>query len=130
VAVPGGCGLERDRRLRRRAEFEQVLRRGRRLDGRFFVLMALANGSTVDRLGLTVSRKVGSAVIRNRARRLLRESFRRVQGSAAARYDLVALAKKEIVGRTQREIDGEFKERLRRLARLPEPRSVVPPAAG
>jgi ribonuclease P protein component len=100
------------------------------LDGRFFVLVALANGATVDRLGLTVSRKVGKAVSRNRARRLLRESFRRIEGSAAARYDLVALAKKEILGRTQREIDDEFKERLRRLARLPGPRSAAPPSSG
>jgi len=127
-AVARALGLTPQRRLRRRVEFERVLRRGRRLDGRYFVLLAMPNGGSDDRLGLTVSRKVGAAVKRNRARRLLRESFRRLVRPPGSGYDLVAIAKKEIVGRTQREIDGEFTDRIQRLARGTG--SGRPPAPG
>jgi len=128
--VARAVGLPPQRRLRSRSEFERVLRRGRRLDGRFFVLLAMPNGTPADRLGLTVSRKVGVAVKRNRARRLLRESFRRMARDAGPGYDVVAIAKKEIVGRTQREIDGEFTERFRRLARGTGSRRPPAPVAG
>ena len=104
-------------RLATRAEFDRVFKAGRRLDGRLFTLLAAANGREHDRLGLTVSRRIGGATVRNRARRLLRESFRRLAARAAGAFDLVILAKADIVGRTQAEVDREFRERIQRLQR-------------
>jgi ribonuclease P protein component len=103
------------RRLRRRVEFDRVFQKGRRLDGRLFVLLALPNGASEDRLGLTVSRRIGGAVVRNRARRLLREGFRRCGREGCPGLDLVLLAKGDLVGRTQGEVERELNERLRRL---------------
>ncbi|MBF0623050.1 MAG: ribonuclease P protein component [Magnetococcales bacterium] len=64
-------------RLLNSAAFKKVLRKGRRF-GRnpFFVLYWHAHGLPESRLGVTVSRKVGSAVIRNRVKRAIREFFR------------------------------------------------------
>lgn len=54
-----------------------MLKRGRRMSGRLLLVSILPGRGTRSRLGLVVSRKVGSAVIRNRLRRRLREIFRR-----------------------------------------------------
>jgi ribonuclease P protein component len=107
-----GCG----RRLRARSDFDRVFRKGSRLGGRLFVMIALANDQPEHRLGLAVSRKIGSAVTRNRSRRLLRESFRRLAPPKGAAFDLVVVARPDIVGRTQAEVESELRDRIRRLA--------------
>ena len=101
-------------RLRRRAEFDRVFRRGQRLDGRLFTLIVAPNGREEDRLGLAVSRKVGGAVQRNRAKRLLRESFRQLSSAGRDTLDMVVLAKPEIIALGLRDVRFELEQRLRR----------------
>jgi ribonuclease P protein component len=115
-------------RLRTRAEFDQVFRRGVRLDGRLFSLVAAANGRDEDRLGLATSRRVGSAVRRNRARRLLRESFRRLERGARAAVDLVVLVKPELASSGLAEVQSELQQRLERLRHAPGARRARPAA--
>ncbi len=116
-------------RLRTRAEFDRVFRRGVRLDGRWFALIVAPNGGEEDRLGLAVSRKVGGAVVRNRARRLLREVFRRLERGERPAVDIVVLAKTDLAGRDLAEVDGEWRARLLRLKRgglAPGARAAAP----
>ena len=107
--------FQREQRLRTRPEFDQVFRKGRRISGRLFLLIAAPNGRPEHRLGLAVSRKIGNAVTRNRARRLLKEGFRRLARPTEQGLDLVVVARPEIVGRTQAEVEGELRDRVRRL---------------
>jgi ribonuclease P protein component len=109
--------LRRRQRLRTGAEFDTVFKRGLRLDGPLFLLVAAPNGRSFDRLGLAVSRRVGGAVVRNRARRLLREGFRRVDRPPGPGVDLVVVARPPLAGRGQAEVDRELRERVRRLLR-------------
>jgi ribonuclease P protein component len=81
-------------RLSRSAEFERVYRQGRSIANRHLVLYTFPNpSSTRPRLGLSVSRKVGGAVQRNRVKRLLREAFAHAEGELAPGQDVVVVAR-------------------------------------
>lgn len=91
-------------RLSRSAEFERVYRQGRSTANRHLVLYAFPNQSTESpRLGLSVSRKVGGAVERNRVKRLLREAFARAQDGLSPGQDLVVVARPQAGELAERE---------------------------
>jgi ribonuclease P protein component len=84
-------------RLSRSAEFERVYRQGRSVGNRFLVLYTFPRAGAADgpRLGLSVSRKVGGAVDRNRVKRLLREAFSDEAARVPADHDVVVVARPE-----------------------------------
>ena len=81
-------------RLRRRADFVVVQTEGMKLHGRHVLALARKRSEPLlpGRLGLTVTKKVGNAVIRNRIKRMLRE-WMRLHGWVPAGWDMVLVAK-------------------------------------
>jgi ribonuclease P protein component len=102
----------RSERLRRRADYLRCYREGRRLHGALATLHAAPNREGHARLGVTASRKVGGATVRQRLRRRVREVYRRWEerGRLPA-ADLVVHLKPAAAAAGF----GELKEELERL---------------
>jgi len=77
--------------LRRPADFRRVYERRRSASDALLIVYACENGLPYLRLGLSVSRKVGGAVLRNRLRRLYREAFRLTRQEMPTGFDLVLI---------------------------------------
>jgi len=113
--------LPRSCRLTARRQFVEVYEKGRRASCPSFTLFGLPNGLACSRLGLTVSRKVGGAVVRNRAKRVLREVFRLRRIGPSPSIDLVVNARRAMLDRTPAQIEREFERGLNDLARKVAP---------
>jgi ribonuclease P protein component len=83
------------RRLTRSADFDAVYRRGRSRSSRHLVVYVFGGGAAPDdaRLGITVPRKVGTAVVRNRLKRQLREAVAALGPDAVRGADVVVVAR-------------------------------------
>ena len=97
----------RRRRLSRSAEFERVYRQGRSKGNRYLVLYAFprAEDDAEDgpRLGLSVSKRIGGAVDRNRVKRVLREAFWTEAERLPVGSDYVVVARPDTRGLAERE---------------------------
>ena len=95
---------------------EPVRRQGRRAaSGAFVILVSPGSDPGRSRLGLTVSRKVGNAVVRNRVKRRVREWFRREGRVQAQGLDVLVIARAPAAGLPSRETGQELSTLLARV---------------
>ena len=102
-------------RLTDSSEFERVYKQGTAYRGRLFAGHAFPNERGALRLGLSVSKKVGNAVVRNTLRRRMREIFALAAGETSAHLDLVVSARPAARDATFDELRGEFEHALSKL---------------
>ena len=122
AAHGGGRRRPRRQRLSRSAEFDRVFREGRSFATRHIVLHAFpraaasASGEdSLPRLGVSVGRRVGGAVERNRVKRLLREAFWAVAPSLPTHHDFVLVARAEAAALARDGGERAFETALREL---------------
>jgi ribonuclease P protein component len=115
--------LSRRHRLSRSRDFDAVYRKGRSVSTRFLVLYSFPREEDVDgepRLGLAVSRQLGSAVERNRLKRRLRAVFDELYAGLPAGQDYVLIARPGLTEAVETRGFPWLQERVREVFRLGE----------
>ena len=93
MPTPGDERFPAALRVKRGEDFDRAYQARRRRDLGALIVYGTPNGLSVTRLGLSVSRKVGAAKVRNRAKRMLREAFRQVRAELPTGLDLVVVVR-------------------------------------
>ena len=86
----------RKERIKKGKEFKDVYTGGRKKVGSFFVLYWKKNGLSYHRLGVSVSKKIGGAVVRSRIKRIFRETFRQIKPKVGDGVDCVLVARRRM----------------------------------
>jgi ribonuclease P protein component len=93
VSERGAAGFPKRARLRKRGDYLRVQHDGRRHHTEHFVVLTVPTAHANSRIGITVSSRVGGAVVRNRVKRVLREVLRAWWRDLDPPGDLVVIAK-------------------------------------
>ncbi len=79
--------------LKKNKDFKTVYNKGKSLADRYLVMYILENGLEFNRLGISISKKVGNSVIRHHFTRLVREAYRLNEDRFGIGYDIVVIAR-------------------------------------
>ena len=112
TSAAGGQGLPRSVRIRKRTEFVRLERAARRRPGVRFVVLTSPQRSGVSRLGITASRRVGGAVVRNRVKRFVREFFRRYRQQIVPSRDVIVIARPPAATATYADVKRDLSKAL------------------
>jgi ribonuclease P protein component len=110
--------------VRRRADFEAIYQSGIKVSGRLMTMFVRENKGDHARLGIAATRKIGGAVVRNRAKRLTRELFR--NHKPATGVDIVVVPRRDFLDASYSSLEREFDALLERAARARRPRGARP----
>ena len=101
--------MKRETTLKMNYEFRRVYNRGKSGVSPFLVVYARPNRSGKNRLGITVSAKLGKAVVRNRVRRRFREIYRLSRSELKQGFDLVFVARSRAVTASYQELARAYR---------------------
>ena len=109
--------------LKKNSDFRRLYAKGKSVVTPYMVLYCRRNSLGVNRLGYTVSTKLGHAVVRNRVRRRLREIYRLNSPSMKQGWDIVVVARSRCVGARYAKMNAAFLEACGTLGLLREDRA-------
>lgn len=97
--------------LRKNSEFRTVYRRGKSFSNKLLVLYVFRNAKNkdIDRIGISVSKKVGKSVVRSRVKRLISESYRLNSSLIKNGYDFVFIARVASKDKSYKEVESSLK---------------------
>ncbi|HIC90720.1 MAG TPA: ribonuclease P protein component [Syntrophaceae bacterium] len=101
--------LNKTERIRKRSEFLSIARFGKRYHTKHFMVVFNPNHLGIARLGISVSKKVGGPVKRNRVKRLIREFFRLNKRNLPCSHDVLVVAKQGSSNLTYQEVYSELR---------------------
>ena len=102
----GRTGMKFSESLKKNKEFQTVYKKGKSYGNKYLVMYLLANDLEKNRVGISVSKKVGNSIIRHRLTRLIRESYRLQEEKFQCGYDIVIVARTTSKDRTFEEIES------------------------
>lgn len=92
--------------IKKTVEFTKVYRNGKSFANKYLVMYILENQLDKNRIGISVSKKVGNSVVRHRVTRLIRESFRLNDDKFSIGYDIVVVARSSAKDKQFKEIES------------------------
>ncbi|MEN6508481.1 MAG: ribonuclease P protein component [Smithella sp.] len=108
--------FRRAEKVTNKSSYQIIYKQGGRRSSQFFTMIICGNPNGARRIGITVTKKTGNAVFRNRIKRLIREFFRRNKDLFPAGHDVVIMAKKTIPSLNYQETCNELTELFIRKA--------------
>jgi len=112
------CVFPKSVRLRKRSEFVRLFNAPQKFASRGFLVVWLENGGSQARLGATVSKKVGCAVVRNRIKRYIRESFRQMRFPLPG-VDINVVARRDAAAMDFSTVQRELEKAFRNIGKSP-----------
>lgn len=94
--------------LKKNQDFQKVYKTGKSYANKYLVMYIINNGLEKNRLGISVSKKVGNSVVRHRVTRLIRESYRLNNEKLKSGFDIVVIARNSANGKGYNEISSAF----------------------
>ena len=121
-----------ERRIRKRPEFQAIQRDGRRVvtENFVFIVARAPQEQAAPRLGITVTKRVGNSVRRNRLKRLIRAAFQLEQGVLPHGFDLVVICRKDTSSLSTGDVVTQLRASEKRLKKALSSVPEVAPAAG
>ena len=101
-------------RLKKHWEFQRVYKSGKKHWDRYFVIYIYTTQLGQTRLGITVSKKVGKSVQRNRVKRLIREVFRLLRSDLLPSYDIVVVGRQAACELTASQVEESLYKLFRK----------------
>lgn len=114
--------------LKKNEDFKRCYRTGRSFANRYLVLYVCGNGMDRNRIGISVSKKVGNSVVRHRICRLVRESYRLNEAQFQNGFDLVFIARRPAASADYHKVEGALLHLARKagvLQERPEKKEVL-----
>lgn len=115
--------------LKKNYQFRYVYNRGKSIANRHLVLYFVKNGTQANRLGISVSKKVGKSVVRSHVTRLIRESYRLMEDELKLGYDFAVIARVSAASAGYHEISGSLRHLMRKQQLLQAAGKEKPEAA-
>ena len=109
------------RSLKQNHLFRRLYQKGKSASGHCLVVYCRKNGRAHNRLGVTVSTKLGHAVVRNRCRRRLREVYRLEKPQLKTGYDIILVARSRTATAPWPELQKQFRRLCRKVDLMKEP---------
>ena len=104
--------------------FRRLYQKGKSAANKYLVIYCRRNGSSENRIGYTVSSKLGHAVVRNRVRRRLREIYRLHESQFRPGWDLVVVVRSRAVDAPYKNLEGAYLSLAGKLGLLREEETV------
>ncbi len=100
--------MEKKYRIRKNMEFKEIYKDGKNYWNRNLILYVRRNDLKETRVGYTITKKIGNAVIRNKIRRRMKEIYRSNFHNVKEGYDLIFIAKKNVINIPFKELEGSM----------------------
>lgn len=101
--------MEKRFRIRKNMEFKDIYKHGKNYWNRNLILYVKKNDLNETRVGYTITKKIGNAVVRNKLRRRMKEIYRLNFHNIKEGYDLVFIAKRSLKDISYKELEGSMK---------------------